>query len=160
VAFDNRSSSLSNLSPSSAGSSPSGDRRAQTAAFDIGALRLELKAAPGATRLVIAGDGTRDSYVVDPLALASWAGMAIKLLDLKPASRREERVEFRTPFLVDREGRSSIAFEGLVAEDGVMYRLLVTGASARIAGIMTTRDVVHGVAEAAAGAVLVARHGG
>jgi len=68
-------------------------------------------------------------------------------------------VEFRTPFLVDREGRASIAFEGLVSEHGLSHRLLVTGAEGRVAGVMTTREVVRGVAEAAAGAVLVAQRG-
>jgi hypothetical protein len=78
-------------------------------------------------------------------------------LDLATATNPSERVEFRTPFLIDREGRASIAFEGLVSELGLSYRLLVNGAEGRVAGVMTTSDVVRGVAEAAGGAVLVAQ---
>jgi hypothetical protein len=67
------------------------------------------------------------------------------------------RVEFRTPYLIDREGRQSIAFEGLVSELGVSYRLLVTGAKNKVAGLMIERDVVRGVVEAAGGAALLAQ---
>lgn len=132
------------------------DGAPQTAAFTVGALQIELTAAPGAARLVVAGDGARDIYVVEPHALATWASAIGRLLALVPASRPTERAEYRSPFLLDREARPSIAFEGLVGEQAVSYRLLVTGADARIAGLMTTADVIRAIAEAAAGAVVVA----
>ena len=127
----------------------------QTASFVIGSLRLELSAARGAARLVVASAEDRDVYVVEPAALASWARATGRLLALSAASHPGDAVEYRAPFLIDREGRASIAFEGSVAEF-VTYRLLVTGASG-VAGITTTGDVVRGVTDAAVGAVGVAR---
>jgi len=62
----------------------------------------------------------------------------------------------RAPFLVDREGRPSIAFEALVSELGVGYRLLVCSATDQPPGLMTTADVVQGMAQAAAGAATLA----
>jgi hypothetical protein len=136
---------------------PRAEGGTQSASFDVGALRLELSAAPGATRLVVATDNARDTYVVDPAALASWAAATAKLLTLEPATDRDERAEFRAPFLIDRESRASIAFEGLVSEIGVSYRLLVHGAEERVAGLMTTAAVIRGVCEAAKGAGSLAR---
>ena len=154
VAADERSAPASRLSPIP------GDRIAgatQTASFQVGALRLELSASPGAARLVVAADDVRDIYVVDPAALASWARSCRQLLSLGPAERVRGAAEFRAPFLVDREGRASIAFEGLVSAEAVTYRLLVSGASSRVAGIMTARELIVGVTDAALGAVVVAR---
>jgi hypothetical protein len=128
----------------------------QTACFTVGALQLELTAAPGAARLVVAADGIRDIYVVEPAALAAWATETGRLLTLARATTARQRAEYRAPFLIDREGRESIAFEGLVADRDVSYRLLVSGARARIAGLMTTADVVRQVCEAAAGAASLA----
>jgi len=62
----------------------------------------------------------------------------------------------RTPFLVDREGRPSIAFEALVSELGVGYPLLVGGDADQPAGLTATADVVQGMAQAAAGAATLA----
>jgi hypothetical protein len=45
----------------------------------------------------------------------------------------------------------------LVSEYGVSYRLLVSGASDQVAGLMTTADLVREVIAAAGGAVVVAR---
>jgi len=128
----------------------------QSALFEIGGLRLEFSASPGAARLVVSGDGARDTYVVDPSALAHWAASTEKLLTLRAMPEAAARVEFRAPFLIDREGRESIAFEGLVSELGVSFRLLVTGARNKVAGLMIEPEVVRGVAEAAGGAALVA----
>jgi hypothetical protein len=51
----------------------------------------------------------------------------------------------------------SVAFEGLVSEKGVAYRLLVCRGPETVTGIMTTRELTRSVAEAAAGAAAVAR---
>jgi hypothetical protein len=159
VVADERSGPFSGLS-SAAPSAARPDTDTQSATFQVGGLVLELIAAPGAARLVVSGNGVRDTYAVDPAVLGAWATATATLLSLTPAAGPEERIEFRTPFLIDREGRPSIAFEGLVAEAGVGYRLIVSGASERVAGIMTTAEVVRGVAEAAAGAGNVARPAG
>lgn len=154
VAADNRSASA--FLPATA-RGPIADDATQTASFAIGALRLELSAAPGAARLVVASGEDREVYVVEPAALTSWADATGRLLALTAAADAASAAEYRAPFLIDREGRASIAFEGLVTEHGVAYRLLVTGAAARIAGIMTTADLVRGVTDAVVGAVAVAR---
>jgi hypothetical protein len=156
VVGDERSGPISGVSSVRA-EVPRTEGETQSASFDVGGLRLELSAAPGATRLVVATDDARDTYVVDPAALASWAVATAKLLTLEPATNPDERAEFRTPFLIDRESRASIAFEGLVSEGGVSYRLLVRGAGERVAGLMTTAAVVRGVCEAARGAGSLAR---
>ena len=150
---DDRSGPLSGVA-----SAPSGtNAKAQSASFQVGGLTLELTAAPGAARLIVSGDGVRDIYVVDPAALAAWAAATATLLALAPASDPVGRIEFRAPFLIDREGRQAIAFEGLVSEHGVSYRLLVSGAGERVAGLITTVEIVRDVAEAATGAGSVAR---
>jgi hypothetical protein len=141
-------------------SSPSSSLRAdgrQSATFDVGGLHLEFSAETGAARLVIAGDRLRDTYVVEPTALAAWAVAAIKLVSLEPADSAGGRVAIRTPFLVDREGRPSIAFEALVSEEAVEFQLLVSNVPEQSAGLMTTEEVVRGMAQAAAGAGTVAR---
>lgn len=153
---DDRSGPASGVS-SSAAAARRGDAETQSASFEIGGLRLELTASPGAARLVVSADGARDTYVVEPLALSDWAGSTEKLLTLHAVPNPAARVEFRTPYLIDREGRQSIAFEGLVSELGVSYRLLVKGAKNKVAGLMIERDVVRGVVEAAGGAALLAQ---
>jgi hypothetical protein len=156
VVADERSGSVSGLS-STPTSPPRSDADIQSASFHVGELELELTAAPGAARLVVAGDGARDVYVVDPSALAAWAEATAKLLSLSAVEGAAARADFRAPFLIDREDRASIAVEGLVSENGVTYRLLVSGASDRVAGLITTADLVRDVVEAARGAVVVAR---
>lgn len=104
--------------------------------------------------MVAAGE-VRDIYVVDPAALAAWSRSVERLLTLIPAATERDWVEYRSPFLIDREGRASIAVEGLVAAT-VAYRLIVHGADSLVAGIMTTRETIRGLADAAAGAVAVA----
>ena len=152
---DDRPGPLSNVPTST--STPGLGAASQSASFGVGALCLELSAAPGAARLVVSDNTSRDIYVVEPSTLSAWSSSVRRLLDLAAATTRSERVEFRTPFLIDREGRPSIAFEGLVSEHGLSYRLLVYGAEGRVAGVMTTSDIVRGVAEAAGGAVRVAQ---
>jgi len=158
VVADERSGPISGVS-SARVDAPRAEGETQSASFDVGGLRLELSAAPGATRLVVATEDARDTYVVDPVALASWATTTAKLLTLEPASGPDRRAEFRAPFLIDRESRASIAFEGLVFESGVSYRLLVHGAEERVAGFMTTAALLRGVCEAASGAATLARPG-
>ena len=157
VVADDRSGPLAGLS-SSAGSVPRTPGETQSASFAVGSLRLELTASPGAARLVVGDARAKDTYVVDPESLAAWAAATRKLLALRPAKNASDRMEYRAPFLFDREHRASIAFEGLVSEYAVTYRLLVSGASEKVAGLMTTAEVVRGVAEAADGAGTVARN--
>ena len=153
---DERSIRASRLSSNPA-SEPIAGGATQTASFQVGALRLELSAAPGAARIVVAAANARDTYVVDPAVLASWAQGCRRLLSLVPGRGAADAAEFRAPFLVDREGRPSIAFEALISVEAVRYRLLVSGASSRVAGIMTGPELVRGVTDAALGAVIVAR---
>ena len=131
----------------------------QTASFDVAPFRLELSAAPGAARLVVAHGDDRDIYVVDPGALSAWATAFTRLLSLDSWRNPRGHVEFRAPFLIDREGRASVAFHGVVDEHAVTYRLLVCGAASRVVGVVTTADLVRDVAKAVAGAVSVARSG-
>jgi hypothetical protein len=58
---------------------------------------------------------------------------------------------------VDREGQPSIAFEALVSEHGVGYRLLVRPGEEPLASLVTTEDVVRDMAQAAAGVGKAAR---
>jgi hypothetical protein len=155
VAADDRSAPARRHSPGTSSDPIAG--RTQTAAFAAGGFRIELSAAPGAARLVVASGDSRDVYVVDPAALAVWADATRRLLALQPAKRAAEVAEYRAPFLIDCEGRESIAFEGLVSAQAVTYRLLISGATARAARVVTTAELVGGVTEAAAGAVGVAR---
>jgi len=152
VTADDRIGSASNLIPLA---EPASRADTQSATFDLGDLRLELTASPGAARLVVAADNARDIYVVDPAALADWARGIERLLALAPAPTHRERAEYRSPFLIDREGRASIAVEAQVAAT-VSFRVIVQGAESRVAGIMTSAETVRGVAAAAAGIVSVA----
>ena len=128
----------------------------QTASFDVSPFKLELSAAPGVARLVVAHGDDRDVYVVDPAALRTWANQFTRLLSLDSLAKPRGQVEFRAPFLIDREGRASVAFHGVVDEHAVSYRLLVCGAESRVVGVPTTPDLVRDVAAAVAGAVVVA----
>ena len=158
MAADDRSGPVSGLS-----SSPTSSVRAdghQSATFEVVGWRLELSASPGAARLVMAGDAARYTHLVEPSALTAWAIATSKLLSLRPAGSPRERATIRAPFLMDREGQPSIAFEALVSEQGVGYRLLVRGGEQPLAGLVTTEDVVRGMAQAAAGVGKVTRPGG
>jgi hypothetical protein len=136
------------------------DVERQSASFQIGSLLLELSASPGAARLVITADTTRCAHVIDPADLAAWAVSTARLFTLSAAPTADGRAEFRSPYLLDREGTATIAFEALVSENGVGHRLLVTRGPNSITGIMTTTDMARGVAEAAAGAAAVAARTG
>jgi len=154
VAAADRSGPVSGLS-----SSPTSSVRAEgqhSATFEIVGWRLELSASPGAARLVIVGDGTCVTHVVEPGALAAWATATTKLLSLQAAESARGRIAIRAPFLLDREGRALIAFEAVVSEQGVGYRLLL-GREEPAASLATTEDVVRGMAQAAAGVGMVAR---
>ena len=156
MAADERSGPASRLSPAVGTESVTGSAT-QTASFSVGALELALSASPGAARLVVANGEDRDIYVVEPTTLATWAGATRRLLGLVPALGARDAVEYRGPFLIDREGRASIAFEGHVAPGVVTYRLLVSGAASRVAGLMTNEELVRSLVDAAAGAVSLAR---
>ena len=95
--------------------------------------------------------------MVEPGALAAWAVATTKLLSLQPAESARGRAAIRAPFLVDRDGQPTIAFEALVSEYGVGYRLLVRGEEKPLAGLVTTEDVLRGMAQAAVGIGIVAR---
>lgn len=147
---------LSGLSAAPASAArPEGD--AQSATFDVVGIRLELNATPGAARLLVSQTGAVDTYAIEPVALTAWAAATTKLLSLQAAAVAAGRAEIRAPFLVDRDGRPSIAFEALISELGVGYRLLVSGAAEPAAAVVTTAEVVRGVAQAAAGVGAVAR---
>jgi len=156
VVADDRPGSVSNV-PVAPTSTAGADASAQSASFDIGNLRLELSASPGAARLVVSDSTTRDVYVVDPAALASWSRGVGQVASLQPASTPPGGTETRTPFLIDREGRASIAVEALVSQHDVGYRVVVCGAAGRVATITTVGETIRELAEAAAGAVLVAQ---
>jgi hypothetical protein len=157
VVDDDRSrptSDLNELTPSASIGSVEG--APQTASFAVGAFRVELTAAPGAARLIVSADGSRDIYVVDPDALAVWAADIGRLLSIGKAADPSHRADYRAPFLIDREGRQAVAFEALVTEQAVGYRLVVTGAAGRLAGLMVAVELVREIADAAAGAAVVA----
>ena len=152
---DDRTSSATNLSQSAQHSLLStGDT--QTASFVVGDVSLELTAAPGAARLVVIAASSRDVYVVDPASLSAWASAIERLVTLTPAAMPSEHAEYRSPFLIDREGRPSIAFEGLVG-DTVTYRLVVNGTGSRAVSVPTAAETVRAISEAASGAIAVAR---
>jgi len=155
VAADDRPGPVSGLSSSP--TSSVGAERHHSATFEIVGWRLELLASRGAARLVMVGDGARYIHAVEPNALAAWATATTKLLSLRPASSARGRATIRAPFLVDREGQPSIAFEALVSEHGVGYRLLVRPGEEPIASLVTTEDVVRDMAQAAAGVGKAAR---
>ena len=130
---------------------------AQSATFDVVGIRLELNAAPGAARLLVSRAAALDIYAIEPAELAAWAVATTKLLSLQAAEVPAGRADIRAPFLFDREGRPTIAFEALVSELGVGYRLLVGGPAEPAAAVVTTAEVVRDVAQAAAGAGSLAR---
>ena len=158
--------------PASVSRTPAGESTVrgatQTASFAVGTLRLDLIAAPGAARVVVSSGDDRDMYVVEPAALSSWSRATARLLSLAPAGDAAGGAEYRAPFLIDREGRPAIAFDGVVTAQAVTFRLLrlsrgsapldrvVIGAESPVSRIMTTADIVRAVTDAASGAVRVA----
>ena len=148
MAADDRSGPVSGLSSSPRTSVRAEDQHSAT--FEVVGWRLELSASPGVARLAIAGDEAQYTHLVEPRALAEWAIAIKKLLSLRPADSAQGRAAIRAPFLLDREGRPSIAFEAVVSEQGVGYRLLIGGATP-LTSLVTTVDVVRGMAQAAAG---------
>ena len=155
VAADDRSGPVSGLS-----SSPNSSVRADgqhSATFEVLGWRLELSASPGFARLAITGVEARYTHLVDPRALAAWAIATTKLLSLRPADSARGRAAIRAPFLLDREGQPSIAFEARVSEQGVGYQMLIGGNAKPLTSLVTTGDVVRGMAQAAAGIGRVAQ---
>jgi hypothetical protein len=147
------SSGLSSAPPSA--TPTAGD--VQSATFDVVGVRLELSASVGAVRLTIAQAGAQDSYAIEPVVLAAWALATRQLLSLHPVAV-PGRAEIRAPFLFDRDGRPVMAFEALVSELGLGYRLLVGDREPR-PGVVTTAEVVRDVVQAAAGVGTAARAG-
>ena len=146
---------LSGLSAAPASAArPEGD--AQSATFDVVGIRLELSATPGSARLVVSRASAVDAYAIEPAAVTAWAVATTKLLSLQPAAVAAGRAEIRAPFLFDRDGRPSIAFEALISELGVGYRLLIGSAAEPAPAVVTTAEVVRGVVQAAAGVGTVA----
>ena len=130
---------------------------AQTASFSIGGFTVELVAsAASATLSIVAGDD-RDDYRIDPAMLDQWAGGTARLLELTPAGSPSGRAEFRAPFLMDTNGRASIAFESAVLEGHVAHRFLIMGQGGRVAVVATSADLVSELVDAARGAVRFAR---
>lgn len=155
MAADDRSGPVSGLS-----SSPTSSVRAEgqhSATFEIVGWCLELSASPGAARLEIVGDRSRETHMVEPGALVAWAVATTQLLSLQPAESSRGRAAIRAPFLVDRDGQSTIAFEALVSEYGVGYRLLIGREQGSGASLVTSGEVVRGMAQAAEGIGRVAR---
>lgn len=149
MAADDRSGPVSGLS-----SSPKTSVRADnqhSATFEVVGWHIELSASPGFARLAIAGNQARYTQLVEPRALAEWAIATTKLLTLRPADSARGRAAIRAPFLLDREARPSIAFEALVSEQSVGYRLLIDGDATPLTTLVTTADVVRGMVQAAAG---------
>jgi hypothetical protein len=129
----------------------------QSASFDIGSVRLELVTSSGVIRLVVTTEGNRETHAIDVDSLIAWSAATTKLLGLLPVATAAERSEFRAPWLLDHDGKAVIAFEGLVTEQSVTYRLLVARGPSAVTGIMTSGDVLRSLAEAAVGAAAVAR---
>jgi hypothetical protein len=143
--------------PSAPPSATPSARDAQSATFDVVGIRLALSASGGTARLIVSQAGAHDTYAIEPVALAAWAVATTKLLSLQAAVVPAERAEIRAPFLFDRDSRPAIAFEALVSELGVGYRLLVGAAAEPAVGVVTTAELVRGVAQAAAGVATIAR---
>jgi hypothetical protein len=157
VAADDRSGPVSGLS-----SSPTSSARAEgqfSASFEIAGWHLELAAYRGSAKLVLSRETERHTHMVEPSALAVWAVAITKLLSLRPAETARGRAIIRAPFIVDREGQPSIAFEAMVSEGGVGYRLLIRRADERLTSLATTEEVVRGLAQAAAGFARVGQPG-
>jgi hypothetical protein len=149
---------LSGLSSAPPSAIPSAGQ-AQSATFDVVGIRLEIIASAGAARLIVSRAGVHETFAIAPVALAAWAVATRKLLSLQPAAGPSDRAEIRAPFLFDRDGRPAIAFEALVSELGVAYRLIVDAGAEPTVGVVTTAEVVRDVAQAAAG-VGTAAHAG
>ena len=105
----------------------------QRAAIPVGACNVEIAAAPGLAALAVATSEGQARYAVHAEALGSWAARGAQLLQLQPAREPRECATIRTPFLLDAEGRATIALEAEVAESGVRFSLHVAG-SATIPG--------------------------
>jgi hypothetical protein len=144
----NEAHPLSGLSSAPPSATPTA-RDVQSATFDLVGIRLELSASVGAVRLTIARAGDQDSYAIEPVVLSTWALATRRLLSLHPAAV-PERAEIRAPFLFDRDGRPVLAFEALVSELGLGFRLRVGDREPRL-GVVTTAEVVRDVVEAAGG---------
>lgn len=155
MADDERSGPASGLSPSASNSVRAEGEHSAT--FEIVGWRIELSASIGVARVVMAGDGVQHTHLVHPDALAAWSSATTKLLSLRPAETARGCATIRAPFLLDREGEPSIAFEAMVSEQGVSYRLLMRGGDDPGTSLVTTEDDVRGMAQAAAGLGRVAR---
>ncbi|HEX6051231.1 MAG TPA: hypothetical protein VFZ21_18245, partial [Gemmatimonadaceae bacterium] len=82
-----------------------------------------------------------------------------RLLALSTATGLSACAEFRAPFLMDAEGRASIAFESAVTQGGVVHRLLVMRHDGRVATIVTADNLLRELIDAARGAAAFVRSG-
>lgn len=146
---------LSGLSSTPPSAIPSAGQ-AQSATFDVVGIRLELSASAGTAQLIVSRPGANETFAIEPVALAAWAVATTKLLSLQAAAVPSDRAEIRAPFLFDREGRPAIAFEALISELGVGYRLLVDAGAEPMVGVVATAEVVSDVGQAAAGVATAA----
>jgi len=166
VVSDERAGRVSAYSPPAA-ATPSQPRNgtvarpteAQTASFAIGEFTVELAASAASAILSITAGDDRDDYRIDPEMLDQWAGSTARLLELTPAASPSGRAEFRAPFLMDTDGRASIAFESAVTEGHVGHRLLIMGQGGRVAVVAAPADLVGELVDAARGAVRFSRAG-
>ena len=131
----------------------------QSASFAVGGFTVELVAAAGSAMLSITAGDDRDDYRIDAEMLEQWAGGTARLLELTPASSPSGRADFRAPFLMDTDGRASIAFESSVTEGHVTHRFLIMGQGGRVAVVAASADLVGELVDAARGAVRFSRAG-
>ncbi len=156
---DDRSDRLSTFTPRTSANSPQaaadaviGSTDARSASFDVGGFTLELVAAAGRASLAVIAGPDRDAYRLESTALERWADATARLLALSTATGLSACAEFRAPFLMDVDGRASIAFESAVTQGGVVHRLLVMRQDGRVATIVTGVDLLRELIDAARGA--------
>ena len=136
-----------------------GPTETQSASFAIGGFTVELVASAAFAMLGIVSGDDRDNYRIDPDMLDQWAAGTARLLDLTPAAGPSGRAEFRAPFLMDMDGRASIAFESAVTEGHVAHRFLIMGQGGRLGVVAASADLVGELVDAARGAVRFSRAG-
>jgi hypothetical protein len=163
VVSDDRADRLSTFTPpvpsTSTGEAVIGSHDARSASFSIGGFTLELVATDGTVTLNVVAGHDRDAYRLDAAVLDRWADGTSRLIGLSPASSPTATAEFRAPFLMDIEGRASVAFESSVTQGGVAHRLLLMRREGRVAAIATSADLLGELIDAARGAARFSRSG-
>jgi hypothetical protein len=166
VVSDDRTDRLSIFTPPASASTPQtaadaviGSTDVRSASFEVGGLTLELVATTAIVSLSVLAGADRDGYRLDASALDHWADATARLLALSTATGLSACAEFRAPFLMDAEGRASIAFESAVTQGGVVHRLLVMRHDGRVATIVTADNLLRELIDAARGAAAFVRSG-